>query len=90
MKISFVHFRKNKANPRGGVTVAMEVDDTGCVVAVAHAICSKADNFCKKTGRAKSSGRLKSSKYRIDIAEPAPTLTEFVNSLYTENQDLTS
>lgn len=45
------------ASPRGGITVAFYIMPDGSKISAA-AICSMSDNFCYKTGKLISAGRL--------------------------------
>lgn len=72
-KIGFIHVRntdnEGKIMGRGGKTFAYEVKD-GKVIKVAAASCHDKDNFCKKTGRIKAEGRLKSAYYSKEVLPP--------------------
>jgi hypothetical protein len=57
----FIHIRTNRNNVKGGKTVAYEEADGVVVYAVAK--CHERDNFCRRTGRVKAEGRLKSARY---------------------------
>lgn len=62
-------------------TFAVEVDENDVVLAYAKATCGPEDQFCKRVGRVKSEGRLKSPRYRIDIASlklPFKTFYKYV------------
>lgn len=69
MKIHYLHLR-NKQIPTGGITVAMRVNDSDQVEAFAMAKCHERDNYNRRIGRAKSGGRLNSSKQRFDCVPP--------------------
>lgn len=64
----FIHLRRNDprfehgvTDPRGGITVAFDLDeDTGLVVSQA-AFCNNKDNYNKRLGRVKAAGRLSSN-----------------------------
>lgn len=45
-------------NPRGGMTVALLVDDEGLILEFANAWCSDKDNYNKQIGRDIALGRL--------------------------------
>ncbi len=68
-KIHFHHVR-DKTCPNGGKTLALELNSEGLVTAYAVAWCHEKDNFCKRTGRVKSAGRLKSRRYRRELTTP--------------------
>ena len=70
MKICFMHIRRSgdEVN-KGGATVAMEVNDKNLVTAYATSWCHPHDNFCRRTGRVKAEGRLKSARYRVDASQ---------------------
>ena len=59
-QLAFLHIRAyddtNEIAPTGGLTPAIQAVDGNLVYAVAR--CSKADVFCKKTGRDIATGRL--------------------------------
>lgn len=62
MAIKFVHLRRRdpffgQLDPRGGVTIAYDIDDTG-KVSYTHSICSDRDHYCRRIGRMVSTGRL--------------------------------
>lgn len=65
--IKFVHCRNiNKdgtINPNGGLTIAYNINSEFKVVGWAAAKCHTNDNYNKKLGRMKASGRLLSNKY---------------------------
>lgn len=46
---------------KGGATVAWKYDDENKRIVYSTALCSAKDNFCRRTGRAVSAGRLKRS-----------------------------
>lgn len=76
----FLHFReideRGNVNPRGGLTIAyrsipriegftgFEGSDSETYTEFAQAVCHENDNFVKALGRAKSGGRLQSSKFK--------------------------
>lgn len=71
----FIHLRTYKygtgpLNPpkllseKGGLTIAYKVHDNGDVE-VGEAYCNPLDNFCRRIGRAISSGRIAAGKGRI-------------------------
>jgi hypothetical protein len=76
MSTKFIHIRNYQPRHpsettielscKGGTTVAYELDDAGgagkATVRYAVAHCSPRDNYCRATGRAVASGRLKSAK----------------------------
>jgi hypothetical protein len=82
MKTHFAH-KHDKDTPRGGVTVAFEINQDGMVDAFALAKCGPSDNFCRRTGRIKAQGRLNSMRYRKEIYPVSKT--EFLNNFYTQN-----
>lgn len=43
--------------PRGGATVVVLEDPATCSLHVGVSVCSKKDNFCKRTGREKAAQR---------------------------------
>jgi hypothetical protein len=49
---------------KGGLTIAYEEDEDHKVVTFAIARCHERDNFCRRTGRVKAEGRLKSKSAR--------------------------
>lgn len=66
--IKFAHIRTlNKvghlSSPHGGTTYAYELDNDNNVIGYAIAKCHEKDNFCKRVGRIKAEGRMKSKKY---------------------------
>ena len=52
---------------KGGTTVAWQYDDAHQKIIYALAHCSDKDNFCRKTGRAVSSGRLAAGKHVEEV-----------------------
>ena len=62
----------NQIATKGGKTIAIEVDENDTVLAYAEAKCHIKDNFCKRTGRVKAEGRLKSPRFRHEITEFVP------------------
>jgi hypothetical protein len=81
-RVLFQHIR-DKAKPNGGVTIAIEVTDINNephATAWAVSRCHEKDNFCKRTGRVKSEGRLRSQHYRHPTIHPAP-LKPFMEAL---------
>lgn len=81
VKIFHYHVRNKENMTKGGVTFAFEVTDTDMVKAYAQAKCHIKDNFCKRTGRIKSEGRLKSMSHRIDVG--GATCKDFIAWLKT-------
>lgn len=73
--MQFMHIRNFNAavtdrNPRGlsnfgGATIAYEITDIGCFVAVAR--CHPNDNFCRAKGRAIAGGKIRSEKHTHQI-----------------------
>jgi len=71
----FMHYRhllpkdgKMVLDNRGGVTIAYELEDAPgghTTVWYAFAECNELDNFCRKIGRDKAAGRLRSDRYRM-------------------------
>lgn len=67
----FYHFRhfigldgiNGELDVKGGKTVAFEVE--GDFIRFAVANCSPKDNFCRRTGRLISEGRLKSGRHQV-------------------------
>lgn len=49
-----------KPLPNGGVTIAIEIPQDGSVINFGFARCHEKDSFCKRTGRVKAMGHLKS------------------------------
>ena len=75
-KVFFKHFRpviNGKIDNRGGMTVAYTPRDGGGVK-FAFACCHPGDNFNKRIGRVKSSGRLNS---KIEALQFDGNLEEF-------------
>lgn len=66
MKTQYLHLRDRNQDgsvePRGGITYAFQEYDEGHIL-FAVAYCSTKDNFNKRYGRAKASGRLNSKNY---------------------------
>lgn len=60
--------------PRGGVTVALELDPTRTGYQAAVAVCSPRDAFSRRIGRAIAEGRLSSQVYAVpaSIADGRP------------------
>lgn len=81
MTIKFIHIRNmfNENNGddsyiscKGGKTIAFEVfkhpeNDNRVVVHYAEAKCHERDNFCRRIGRIKSSGRLHSDRLHQEL-----------------------
>lgn len=63
---SFMHLHANK----GRITAAIDVDSTrkNKIANIALAFCSPKDQFCRKTGRLISEGRLSKGKYFYQIS----------------------
>jgi hypothetical protein len=75
MSVRFFHFRnkdeEGSPRTRGGFTVAYEFDEgTDSVTRWALTRCSDKENFCRKTGRTVSEGRLRSPKQSFRLASP--------------------
>lgn len=60
--IYFAHIREGFKRP---LTIAYMKSNNSNSIRFAVAQCSKRDQFCKKTGRAVSGGRLEAGKYLI-------------------------
>ena len=76
MQVVYHHIRHPDA-PTRGLTIAAECEITGekrnttiTVHSFATALCGPKDMFCRKTGRIKAAGRLKSDTYRAECAPP--------------------
>lgn len=68
-KVFFRHVRYLKGNGvdnMGGATIAYQEVSPGKIV-VAMSLCSRKDNFCRKTGRTISNGRLKSPSQSVVV-----------------------
>lgn len=62
----FLHYRsfdgKGKVESRSGATIAYVTNEDG-TISWAAAFCHPRDNYCKRMGRVKASGHLKSPAY---------------------------
>jgi hypothetical protein len=69
---------------KGGMTIAYAVNQDNKVLGYAGAKCHSNDNYNKKIGRAKATGRMKSATYY----QECPELDEktFINSTLTGYQ----
>ncbi|MCK9369257.1 hypothetical protein M0R04_04900 [Candidatus Dojkabacteria bacterium] len=65
-EVKFRHVRvlreDGTVNNMGGMTISYREVDSN-TIEFAAAVCSDKDNYCKKTGRTISAGRMKSPKY---------------------------
>ena len=81
-KIKFIHCRNmeedGSVSGKGGMTIAYILDATRKVVGFAAAKCHSKDNYCKYTGRAKATGRLRSSSFYEHCPEPMDEI-EFIS-----------
>ena len=72
MDAKFIHLRNrdnnNRVTVKGGTTVAFTYENG--IVRFALAKCHERDNFCRRTGRVKAEGRLKSARYVREILVP--------------------
>lgn len=89
---TFMHYRKynrqGQIESRGGLTVAVSLENRTVTYAIAQ--CSTKDNFCRKQGRVKAEGRLKSQEavsfpLPEEFDEKSPMLTNAIKS-YLHNQ----
>lgn len=65
MKTYFIHLRKDKTSPKGGLTIAFHLykkEGMDTIVDYTSAVCSMKDNFSRKKGRDISKGRLKNPR----------------------------
>lgn len=67
MDIKYAHIR-DRQSPRGGATLAMQVDND-MVVNFASALCHPKDNFCRATGRLKAAAKLNAARV---VGNPMP------------------
>lgn len=71
--VRFIHCRNlnedGSINPKGGMTVAYNINKEGLVVGWAAASCHIRDTYNKLIGRMKASGRLLSDKYYKECPE---------------------
>lgn len=85
MNIKYFHFRPrnglNQVLP-GGFTVAYRFNDAYGHYEYAMSRCSPEDNFCRKIGRVKAEGRLRSPRYLKHA--PATSRDEFYDYLANE------
>lgn len=67
--VKFIHYRQRAADgtvsPRGGLTIAF-VEDGDRVLSAASK-CHNNDNFNRKLGRIRASGRLRSYDYQVEF-----------------------
>ena len=85
--IKFIHLRNvdldNNILPYGGVTLAYEVSKE--VITYSAAKCNVKDNFCKRIGRAKAEGRLKSLHHRVTLPfKLSYTKKDIVNAVVSD------
>ena len=70
-KVFFRHIRNingdGTVSNRGGATIAFREIEPG-VIKMAMALCSNRDNFCRKTGRIISGGRMNSEVESINVS----------------------
>lgn len=78
--IRFIHIRprdsEGRPEGRGGITVAYKTE--GDTLTYATAFCHWRDQYCKATGRVKSSGRLLS---KSAVKMPAPEDKHFISAI---------
>lgn len=76
--VSYIHLRPDSSRTNtNGLTIAYRpiTDDK---IEYAVAICSSRDNFCRRQGRIKSSGRLNSERYRVVKDMSVPDFRDYV------------
>lgn len=86
-QINFVHVRRQETTgyplfriytaTTGGFTVAYKFDDDNRLIIYNNARCSYKDNFCKKTGRTLSAGRLSSIPERAGFLTSSISYDQF-------------
>jgi hypothetical protein len=72
---------------KGGATVAWKYDDANQRIVYSVALCSRKDNFCRRTGRAVSAGRLTKSSASVPYSvlttrENGPSFKEVANYFF--------
>lgn len=71
MSTFFKHIRvldaSNKVAPNGGITLAAKFDEENKKWLFAAAYCNPKDLFCKRIGRVKAEGRLKSEAWHLEL-----------------------
>lgn len=71
--VRFIHCRNlqedGSISPKGGMTIAYNINKEGFVVGWAAAKCNIKDTFNKAYGRMKAAGRLLSQDYYNDVPE---------------------
>lgn len=85
----FLHIRnvspEDKISSKGGLTIAYYLENNNIRYAEAH--CHPKDTFCKRLGRVKAAGRLKSntlSNWCIPTSQtPKEAEQEFINIFYS-------
>tara|TARA_B100000214_G_C23850132_1_gene572982 strand:+ start:95 stop:574 length:480 start_codon:yes stop_codon:yes gene_type:complete len=68
--MKYMHIRqpsKNGWDPKGGITIAYELEAKSRTALCGVSFCSPKDRYCKKTGRSIAGGRLKSQPLKVTI-----------------------
>lgn len=79
--------RNNTILNNGGVTVAATIDYRSNKIKIAHALCSKSDNFCKTTGQTIAKERLKAGESVTLPYNPKRSVIEHFLQTVVENKD---
>lgn len=72
----------------GGATVACEVSPEGFVLKAAASICNPRDNFSRKVGRIKATGRLKSPRWTITFKDGEVHVRDFIKELRANSANM--
>lgn len=76
--------KDGKIQNLGGCTIAYEVIDANTMI-IAMAICHPEDNFCKKLGRDKAGGRLKSKDFAVILKSDINSFHKVVSNTDIED-----
>lgn len=83
MSVKFFHIRNltpyGDVSNNGGMTVAYQAKDKE--IAYAVAVCSKKDNFCKKTGRDLAFSRLLGNSLKIQLPRVERDVESFLRGI---------
>ncbi len=80
--VHFMHIRNSENPVKGGKTIAYTLVDNNRAVLFNVACCCPNDNFCRRTGRLISEGRLLKAKDNRLLVLPFADDSNFFNNLH--------
>lgn len=93
----FIHLRRNDpriehkvVDPRGGITIAFDLDTTTGTVVSQAAYCNPKDNYSKRLGRIKAEARLKAHPIEVEDFTDLKDFRKFIYNFWSQHSTSTN